>query len=361
AAPPAPLLTPAEASDYRATSGYAQVMAFCRELAKRAPLVRLAELGRSAEGRPLPLLILSDPPVASPEEAARSGKPVLFALGHIQAGEVDGKEALLMLAREVALGSHGKPSPLLKDAVVVLAPILNADGNERIAKTNRPGQNGPEETGIRENAQGLDLNRDFTKLETPEVRALIRFARRWDPAMVVDTHTTDGSYHRYLITYDGPRNPATPPGLVTFARETLLPDAERRFEASSPYQAFFYGNFAADHTQWVPYPPQPRYGVQYLGLRNCLGILSESYTYAPFRDGCVATKAFVRACLEAALANREKLRAARAEARTVSRRQDAPVALAAKIVPLREPATIRGWVEAQRNGRAVARDRPKDY
>src|SRR5262249_8576926 len=101
AAPPAPLLTPAEASDYRATSGYAQVMAFCRELAKRAPLVRLAELGRSAEGRPLPLLILSDPPVASPEEAARSGKPVLFALGNIHAGEVDGKEALLMLAREL--------------------------------------------------------------------------------------------------------------------------------------------------------------------------------------------------------------------------------------------------------------------
>src|SRR5437762_1455582 len=121
AAPPtSPLLTIAEKSNYRATSRYADVMAFCQELAKRSSLVRLGELGASGEGRKLPLVILADPPISSPEEAAKSGKMVLFAEGNIHPGEVDGKEALLMLARDLALGADGKsPSSLLKNAIIV--------------------------------------------------------------------------------------------------------------------------------------------------------------------------------------------------------------------------------------------------
>jgi murein tripeptide amidase MpaA len=167
-----PLLTVAEKSDFKAASRYAEVVEFCRELARRSPLVRLGELGTSHEGRKLPLLILADPPVATAREAARTGKLVVFAMGNIHAGEVDGKEGLLMLARDLALA---KERPLLKDLVLVFAPIFNADGNEKVAKTNRPTQAGPEGgVGTRANAQGLDLNRDFVKLESPEVRALVR-------------------------------------------------------------------------------------------------------------------------------------------------------------------------------------------
>src|SRR5207245_4999970 len=136
-----------------------------------SPLVRLGELGTSVEGRKLPLLILADPPVATAEEAARSNKLVVYAQGNIHAGEVDGKEALLMLVRDLATA---KERPLLKDLVLVFAPIFNADGNERISKENRRAQVGPAEgVGVRANAQGLDLNRDFVKLESPEVQALV--------------------------------------------------------------------------------------------------------------------------------------------------------------------------------------------
>src|SRR5947208_2351702 len=185
------LLTVAEKSDYKATSRHAEVVDFCERLAKAAPgVVRLGELGTSAEGRKLPLVILADPPVATAEQAARSGKLVVFAMGNIHAGEVDGKEGLLMLVRDLATApSH----QLLKDIIIVFAPIFNADGNERMSRNNRPGQKGPEEgMAIRENAQGFDLNRDFVKLETPEVRALVRFFTQWNPAIVVDTHTTNG-------------------------------------------------------------------------------------------------------------------------------------------------------------------------
>src|SRR5207248_174876 len=101
-------------------------------------------------------------------------------------GEVDGKEALLMLARDLATA---KDRALLKDLVVLIAPVVNPDGGEKLNKANRPEQNGPADgVGQRANAQGFDLNRDYTKLETPEVRAIVRAINQWNPALVIDTH-----------------------------------------------------------------------------------------------------------------------------------------------------------------------------
>src|SRR5262245_8111537 len=110
-----PLLTVAGKRDFKATAKHADVVAYCASLAKLSPLVRLAEIGGSSEGRALPLVIVADPPIATPEEAAKSGKLVVFAMGNIHAGEVDGKEALLMLMRDLALGKD----PLLKDLVLM--------------------------------------------------------------------------------------------------------------------------------------------------------------------------------------------------------------------------------------------------
>src|SRR5947207_8066409 len=159
------LQTVAEKTDYKATSRHADVLAFCDELVKRSPVVRRVDMGKSVEGRPLPLLILADPPVSTPAEAAKSGKLVAYVQANIHAGEVDGKEALLMLAREIATANE---RPLLKDLVLVFCPIFNADGNEKIDRAHRTSQNSPADgVGIRENAAGSDLNRDFTKLAPP--------------------------------------------------------------------------------------------------------------------------------------------------------------------------------------------------
>jgi murein tripeptide amidase MpaA len=170
--------TVAEKTDCKATSRYADVVAFCEAIAKRGPAAKLSYFGTSQEGRKLPLLVVADPPVATPEEAKAAGKLVVMAFANIHAGEVDGKEALLALAREL---TDKKGHPLLKDLVILLVPILNADGNERIDPKNRPRENGPTDgAGTRENAQGFDLNRDFVKLESPEVRALVKLWNTWD-------------------------------------------------------------------------------------------------------------------------------------------------------------------------------------
>ncbi len=287
-------VTVAESSDFKVTSKHADVVAFCEALAKSAPeVVRLGEFGISEEGQKMPLLILSDPPVSKPEDVSRSSKLVVFVQANIHAGEIDGKEAILMLARELA---QSKDRTLLKKLVFLICPDVNPDGNDRLAR-NRPTQNGPELVGTRANAKGYDLNRDFVKLETAEVRSMVRICRKWDPAIYVDMHTTNGSYHRYPLTYDGPRNPATSEKLVDYVRDTMLPDVGKRLEKLSGFPSFTYGNFERNHTRWEAFPSEPRYSTHYVGMRCRIGILSESYAYASFKDRVIAGREFVRSIL----------------------------------------------------------------
>jgi dipeptidyl-peptidase-4 len=298
-----PLQTTAEKSDFKATSRYAEVVAFCDALGARSPLVKVSSFGTSNEGRKLPLLVIADPPVASPAEVPKD-KLVVLAFANIHAGEVDGKEALLALARDL---TADKSHPLFKDLVLLVVPILNADGNEKISPKNRAGDNGPSEgAGTRANAQGLDLNRDFVKLETPEVRALVKLLTDWNPAMVIDCHTTNGTRHRFKLTYDGPRYPSDDP-LAEWSNTVLFPDVTKRVKAAAGYDIAAYGNFSRDRTKWESYPATPRYGVQYFAVRGCVGVLSESYSYAPFKERVTASYAFVKANLEVAAAKRADL------------------------------------------------------
>lgn len=349
--------TVAEKSEYQATSRHEDVLEFCKRLAEASPLVRLGELGTSAEGRKLPLVIVAEPPVANMDDARRSGKLIVFALGNIHAGEVDGKEGLLMLARDLATA---KERPLLKDLVIVFAPIFNADGNERISKENRRAQAGPSDgVGIRANAQGFDLNRDYVKLESPEVQALVRFLRRWDPAVFIDCHTTNGSYHRYTLTYEGGSCPAGDPNLVTFVRDEMLPDVSRRLEKATGYHSYFYGNFSRnDRSRWETVPPTPRYGTHYVGLRNRISILSESYSYAPFKDRVLASRGFVKSILEYTAENKEKIRKLLSAARESPPEQ---LVLRQKPAPVGRPQQLLGFVEEQKDGRRVATKGPKTY
>jgi dipeptidyl-peptidase 4 len=343
-----------EKTDFRATSRHADVVAYCESLAKKSSLVRLTEIGKSGEGRALPMLILADPPVATPDEATKSKKLVVLLFANIHAGEVDGKEAVQMLARDIATGPD---KGLLEELVVLVVPILNADGNERIDKAHRPEQNGPPDgVGIRENAAGLDLNRDFVKLESPEVRALARVVRRWDPAVTVDLHTTNGSYHRYTLTYDGPRNPAADPDLVAAVRDRWLPAVGAAVEKGIGYKSFFYGNFSADRSAWETYPAVPRFGVQWHALRNRIGLLSESYTYAPFKDRILVGKAYAREILRYIAAHPAEVRKLLADAEKPRDR----IPLRTKTVSLGE-RTVLGFVETVKDGHRVPTKEPKDY
>lgn len=317
----APLQTVAESSGFARTASYDEVQEFLATLAERSSRVQLGEIGTTTQGRSIPLAIIADPPVSTPEQARKSGKLIVLLFGNIHGGEVCGKEALLMLARQLAQADE---PGLLDRLIVCVVPIYNADGNEVFAPDNRPGQVGPETMGQRANAMGLDLNRDYIKLEAPETRALVRFMTRWDPAVIVDTHTTDGSRHGYVLTYQGPKHPAGDARVLSFVRDTMLPAVDEAFERATGDKTFFYGNFEDNHSRWTTYPAEPRYGVAYRGLRNRVSILTEAYAYATYEQRVRATLALSEQILHYAADHADEIRELekRADERTIAAGQD---------------------------------------
>ena len=307
----------AELSNYEETSRYEDVLRVIGELQKRTPNLRVESFGKTTEGRDLPLMIFADPPIAQPRDARAAGKTIVFVQANIHAGEVEGKEAMLHLSRRIAFGDL---KPLLNSLVILVAPIYNADGNEKIAPTNRTAQNGPiAGVGTRENAKGFDLNRDYMKLETPEANALVNLFNRWDPHLIVDLHTTNGSYHGYHLTYSPMLNPNADARLIAFERNRMLPAITRTLLLRHKFRTYYYGNFGtkerlgrelntfemqrsgreaqpADAPQtkvWQTFDHRPMFGNNYAGLRNRLTILSEAYSYLDFKGRIAVTEAFV--------------------------------------------------------------------
>jgi hypothetical protein len=270
-------------------------MAFLERVTATSPKLQLTWSGYTMEGRRLPVVIVGDLADASPESVLASWKVRVFVLADIHAVEVAGKEAAQILLRSLAAGEHRE---WLDSLVLFVAPIYNADGNEQVRLTNRPYQHGPVGgMGRRVNAQGLDLNRDNMKLESPEARSLVAFWRRYDPHVVVDLHTTDGTRHAYHLTYAPPLHPNTDAGLVELLRGDLLPSVTRSIKAKYGWDIYYYGNLPWRDVDaergWYTFSHQPRFLTNYVGLRNRLAILSEAYAYATFEERVDATLRFV--------------------------------------------------------------------
>ena len=279
-----PPLTTAEASEFKATSRHADIMEFIGQLQRQSSLVRLEIMGTSTEGREVPLIVIGDPVPASPNDLRYDDRAVVYFQANIHAGEVEGKEAAQMLARDIALG---KTANYLDELVILIAPIFNADGNERISTQNRVNQVGPEQgVGTRYNGQNLDLNRDGMKVESPEVAGLIQnVLLRWDPIFFLDSHTHNGSYHQEPVTWTWGLNPNGDPGILSYMADVLLPAVTERMREGYSTLTVPHGDFvdpSKPETGWVPLGPQPRYLSNYVGLRNRFSVLNEQYPYVDF-------------------------------------------------------------------------------
>ncbi|HRI44935.1 MAG TPA: M14 family zinc carboxypeptidase [Fimbriimonadaceae bacterium] len=303
--------TRAERSGFTETSTYEDVVQFLGALQQCGSPMTLEWIGESVEGRSIPLAILSWPPVTTPLEAKRTGRPVVYVQANIHAGEVEGKEAAQTLLRRLsqeavalaAADGRSKPSNTLVDKFVFLVdPIYNLDGNEKFgpAERNRPGQDGPAQVGVRANAQNFDLNRDCIKAESPEMRAALEAVYvRWDPDVVFDLHTTNGTRHGFEHTYAPPTNPNTDPGVLRYSRDALMPWVRREYRKRYGQEIFDYGNAvgSGNARRWETFGHEGRYVSNYVGLRNRIGILSEAVSFLPFRDRVVSTERFVDLCL----------------------------------------------------------------
>jgi hypothetical protein len=296
-----PLQSRPERTNFEETSRYEDLSTFLRAIAAKSPLVRTMTFGTTEEGRPMPLVTLSNPAVARPADTP-AGRPVVFLLANIHGGEVEGKEAVQVLMRRL---TGGDLRPLLDRMVIVIAPNYNADGNEAIDVLNRTAQYGPVAgVGRRENAKGLDLNRDYMKLESAEARALAAAFTAWDPHLMVDLHTTNGSYHGYHLTQSIPLNLSLSPKTLDYHRQTMMPAIMKALEANHKTRAYYYGNFGRGNAapgalrRWNAFDWRPRAGQNYVGFRNRLTILSEAYSYLSFKRRIEVTEYFVEEILK---------------------------------------------------------------
>ena len=317
--PPDTFLTRAERTDYRETSSYADVVDFLERAAAASPLVHYTTYGYTTEGRALPLAVVGDIEDPSPASVRATGKTVVYLQGNIHAGEVCGKEALQMLLRDLLAGRHGEWH---ESMVLLIAPIYNADGNERVTLTNRGRQHGPiGGMGQRPNAQGYDLNRDHMKLESPEARSVARLFSQYDPHVAVDLHTTNGTQHAYHITYSPPLHPNTPPAIDAFLREGLLPHVTNEVRDKHGWEYYYYGNASGrggGERGWYTFDHRPRFNNNYIGLRNRIAILSEAYSYASFEERVLATLYFVEEILDYVHEHGDEVRRIVAEADAAS-------------------------------------------
>jgi hypothetical protein len=232
-------LTRAERTNFAETSLYADVVQFIDSLKVLGARIETGWIGRTTEGRELPYVIASRPLITTPEEARRQGRPVAYIQANIHAGEVEGKEAMLAMLRDLVFD----PEPNVLDSIVLIVqPLYNADGNERLGPDNRRSQNGPALAGTRRTAADINLNRDYVGADAPETQASLAMLNRWDPNLFMDLHTTDGSIHGYALTYAPPLMP-TAVTVAPYMFDTMMPEIRRRVLDRQGFYMSDYGDF----------------------------------------------------------------------------------------------------------------------
>jgi len=282
-AAPDTLRTVAEQSGFKRTGRYDEVIDLCARFAKAWPdAVRCDEFGRTPEGRPMLALVATTSGARTPEAAHEQGIPVSLFQGGIHAGEIDGKDAGFLLLRELLQGKAGKG--LLDRQVFVFVPVFNVDGHERFAAWNRPNQRGPEQMGWRTTAQNYNLNRDYLKVDAPEMQDMLVLMNRWDPVVYVDLHVTDGAKFEHDVAIQVEPLYSGDEELRKLGRE--LRDetiAQLSKQGSLPvgfYPSFVVGDDPASGFADAVAPP--RFSTGYLPLRNRFGMLVETHSWKPY-------------------------------------------------------------------------------
>lgn len=326
-----PWRTPAEISDLRTTPSYDDTVAWLRRLVVASPKLSLFSIGRSHEGREIWMVLASE----EGRKTKDREKPLVLAQAGIHGGEIDGKDAGLMLLRDLAFGEAGS---ILQKVDFLFVPILNVDGHERSSPYGRMNQRGPENMGWRTNARNLNLNRDFAKVETPEVRAILGVINEWDPDLYLDLHVTDGSDYAYDITFGWAGTQGHSPSTARWLDENFRPRMEGALEKWSHLGGPLI--FLMDKTD----PTQGRYGWMagprfsdgYGSARHLPTILVENHSLKPYDRRVLGTYVLLKSTLRLVGERFQGLRVAREEDR---RRRLDPITLDWR-VPKSEPPKV---------------------
>jgi hypothetical protein len=303
-----PWITPAEKADFQTTPTFDETVAWLQKLVAAVPELKMISIGRSGEGRDIWLVIASKERAFTPGELRAAGKPTILAQCGIHAGEIDGKDAGLMLLRDMTL--RGKKD-LLDSANFLFIPILNVDGHERASRYTRINQRGPENAGWRTNAQNLNLNRDFAKLDTPEIRAVVRAIGEWQPDLYVDIHVTDGADYQYDITYGWNGSIPHSPSITKWLNAQFRPAADADLLAAGNVPGILINTVNTDPSRGIgDWFSAPRFSHGYGDARHLPTILVENHSLKPYDRRVLGTYVLLESALRIVGKSSNALRAA---------------------------------------------------
>jgi hypothetical protein len=343
--------TPAEASGFRTTPSYAETQAFLRRLAHAAPdTIRLETFGTTPEGRPMIAVIAAKDGDLTPERARAAGKPVILLQAGIHPGEIEGKDAGLMLLRDFA--TMGRLPHLLDHVVLVYIPVYSVDGHENSGPYFRINQNGPEQMGFRGQSQYLNLNRDYVKADAPETRAWLALWNTWNPDLLIDIHTTDGADYQYDLTWYAEDPHKLPPSIAAWQgvyAGKVMPAYEKLGHLASPYLEFRDGR---DITKGIEnFGSGPRFSTGYAAIRNRAGLLIETHMLKSYEIRVRGTYDVVRSVLGVVNADPGALlkasKDADAWAASLSSTPSASLPVTFKQDPIPTPFTLKGFAFTQ--------------
>ena len=274
-----PPVTPYEASGGRRTPRYDETISWLQNLAAASPLLEYATFGTSPEGRPLPLVVADLRGRFTAAQLADRGEEHLVVLVQacIHAGESCGKDAGMLLLRDLA-ADPALAERLLERVTLVFIPIFNVDGHERFSAWGRINQNGPEEMGWRVNAANLNLNRDYLKADTVEMRAWLAMWRAWLPDFFIDVHSTDGADYQCALTYGLETHGNLEAGLTAWTLR--YEDDLKGALAAQGWPIFPYvmlKDWADPTSGLVTSAATPRFSQGYVALQNRPGLLVEAH------------------------------------------------------------------------------------
>ena len=275
-------LTRAERTSFQETSRYDETVDYCKKLMTASPWIHYTTFGKSPEGRDLPLVIASREKLFTSEAARKGNHFVILIINGIHAGEIAGKDASLMLLREIAITK--KLESLLQNVIVMVVPIFNVDGHERFGPYNRINQNGPKEMGWRTSSQNLNLNRDFMKADQPEMQAMLKLYTQWLPEFMLDNHISDGADFQYDILYIVQKEPVMASPLSKYWKDKLEPqvvsDLTKSGHITGPYFEMVSNKdpMAGIEMSFA----SPRYSDGYTTYQNRMGMTAETHSLKPY-------------------------------------------------------------------------------
>jgi hypothetical protein len=316
AKPDNPWITPAEKTQLLDSPNYEETVEYLKKLCAESAWMELQTFGSTAQGRLLYIVIATKEKTFNASTVRAGNKPTLLAQAGIHSGEIEGKDAGLMLLRDIAFG--GKDA-LLNHANLLFIPILNADGHERSSEWNRPHQRGPVHMGWRTTAQNLNLNRDYVKADSPEMRSLVTLINTWQPHLYLDIHTTDGIDYQYDITYTyhGARgSEAWSPRGGAWLDQIFHPAVTNALHSQGhlPINLYIQTRDSPDLTKGLSTGhSMPRFSTGYGDIRRLPTVLVETHSLKPYRRRVLGTYVLLEAALKSVGREGKALRAAIAQ------------------------------------------------